>query len=114
MLAAGAMTAKRVPMDIGDSIAVDSTGALVVKFEPSDQIGIVLDLEGKLNKLDIHVAHRYALTAGIAAELVADLIVAGQHAAAVGSACEITGGRDFLAEFEAALAHEQLRRGLTP
>ena len=99
-------------MDVGDAVLVDSVGALVVRFDPSDEVGIVLDVEGKLNKLQVRDAHRYALSAGMAAELIAELIVAGQQAAAEGSALGIT-GRDFAAELEAAVANEQKRRGLT-
>lgn len=102
---------KFVPLDTGDAVLLDASGAQVVRMEPSGEVGIILDLEGKLNKLDIRDVHRYVMSAGMAAELVAELVVAGQEAAARGSA--IAGGRGFLAEFEAAIAREQARRGLT-
>jgi pheromone shutdown protein TraB len=104
---------RREPLDTGDGVLVDAVGALVVRFDPSDQVGIVLDLEGRLNKLQIRDAHRYLLSAGMAAELIAELIVAGHQAARAGSRLGITGGADFAAELEAAIANEQQRRGLT-
>jgi hypothetical protein len=107
------MAAEHVRMDTGDAVLVDKLGAQVVKFAPSDEVGIVLDLEGKLNKLQIRDAHRYALTAGMAAELIAELVVAGHHAALEGSKLGITRGRRFGDELEAAITREQKRRGLS-
>ncbi len=88
------MTPKR--MEVGDVVLLDATGAQVVKFDPNGEAGIVLDLEGRLNKLQIRDVHRYALSAGMAAELIADLVVAGQQAAMEGSKLGITSVRRFL------------------
>jgi hypothetical protein len=103
----------RVPMDVGDAVLCDAVGAQAVRFEAMDEVGLILDLEGRLNKLQVRVAHRYALRAGQAAELIAELVVASQVAAGKGSELAITGGQDFLAELDAAIANEQRRRGLT-
>jgi hypothetical protein len=103
----------RIRMEVGDAVLVDGIGSQVVEFEPSGEVGIVLDLEGKLNKLQIRDAHRYALSAGMAAELIADLIVSAEHAVQEGSDLGITKGRSFGEELAAAIALEQQRRGLT-
>lgn len=103
---------RREQLDTGDGMLVDAVGALVVRFDPSDEVGLILDLEGRLNKLEVRDAHRYILSAGMAAELIAELVVAGQQAASVGSALGITGASDFAAELDAAIAAEQKRRGL--
>lgn len=102
----------RERLDTGDGMLVDAVGALVVRFDPSGEVGLVLDLEGRLNKLEVRDAHRYLLSAGMAAELIAELVVAGQQAASVGSALGMTGASDFAAELETAIAAEQKRRGL--
>lgn len=103
---------RTIPLDTGDPVLLDSVGARAGRMEPSGQVGLILDLEGKLNKLDVRDAHRYVMSAGMAAELIAELVVAAQVAAANGSALGIT-GRNFSAELEAAIAQEQQRRGLT-
>lgn len=93
--------------DTGDAILLDAIGAEVVRLEPADQVGVMLDLEGKLNKLQVRDAHRYLLSAGQAAELVARLVVAAQHANSAGA------GSDFAREFAEAIAREQTKlRGL--
>lgn len=102
----------KILLDTGDAVLLDATGAQVVRFDPSGEVGIVLDLEGRLNRLQVRDVHRYILSAGMAAELIADLVVAGQEAASAGSALGIT-GTTFAAELEAAIAAEQARRGLT-
>lgn len=104
---------ERERLDVGDMVLLDAVGAKVIKFEPSDEVGLILDLEGKLNKLDVRDVHRYAMPAGLAAELIAELVVAGQEAGARGSAMAVTGGHSFQAELDAAIAAEQRRRGLT-
>jgi hypothetical protein len=104
---------ERVPLDTGDAILLDAVGARAVNMEPSSEVGIILDLEGKLNKLEIRDVHRYVLTAGMAAELIAELVVSAQEAASHGSALALTGGRKFAAELDAAISAEQRRRGLT-
>jgi hypothetical protein len=98
------------PLGVGDAVLVDGCGARVARFSPSDQVGLVLDLQGRLNGLAIRDTHRYLLTAGQAAELIAELIVAGNEAAVRGS--DIRLGSTFADELEAAVALEQERRGL--
>jgi hypothetical protein len=103
---------KRERLDTGDAMLLDAVGAQVVRFDPSGEVGLILDLEGRLNKLAVRDAHRYLLTAGHAAELIAEIVVAGQQAAASGSSMGID-GTHFAAELESAIANEQARRGLS-
>lgn len=97
-------------LDTGDVVLLDAVGAQVMRFEPRGEVGLILDLEGRLNKLGVRDVHRYALSAGLAAELVAELVTAGRRAADAGSALGIT-GRSFQAELVAAIEAEQRRRG---
>lgn len=100
-------------LDVGDVILLDAVGAQVVRMEPSGEVGIIVDLEGKLNKLDIRDVHRYAMPAGMAAELIAEIVVAAQVAAASGSALGFVDALTFSQALEAAIGAEQARRGLT-
>jgi uncharacterized protein YhdP len=102
----------RQQLDTGAAMLVDACGAQVIRTEPSGEVAVMLDLEGKLNKLDVRDAHRYLMSAGMAAELIAELVVSAQHAAAEGSSLGITGAT-FGKELGAAIAKEQERRGLT-
>lgn len=102
---------ERVRLDVGDVVLLDAVGAKCIALHPGHEVGVLLDLEGRLNKLEVRDVHRYALTAGIAAELIAELVVAAQEAGERGSPMELTGGQDFLAELENAIAAEQQRRG---
>jgi hypothetical protein len=104
--------AERVALDVGDVVLLDSVGARCIEIEPSGEVGVILDLEGRLNKLQVRDVHRYILSAGSAAELIAELVVAAQEAATRGSSMGITGGPTFQAELDAAIATEQKRRGL--
>jgi hypothetical protein len=90
--------AERTELDTGDAVLLDAIGATAVRFDPSSEVGLVLDLEGRLNKLAIRDVHRYILSAGMAAELVARLVVAAQMAEP---------GGHFREEFEASVAREQ-------
>lgn len=96
-------------------VLLDALGAKVVRTLPSGQVAVVLDLAGRVNKSESgeREEHRYAFSAGMAAELVAELVVAGQEAATAGSDLEISGGKEFAKELELAIAAEQERRGLT-
>lgn len=96
-----------VPLDTGDAIILSGIGTMVIRTQPANEVAVVLDLEGKLNKLDIVDAHRYLMSAGQAAELVAEIIVTATEAAAHGSD---TGGTTFLAEFDRVLAQKRKER----
>jgi hypothetical protein len=102
-----------VPLDTGDAVLLDAIGAKVIGLIPGNEVAIILDLEGRLNKLDVRDVHRYVMSAGLAAELIAELIVTGTEAAHRGSKLGITGGHEFAAELDAAIANEQQRRGFT-
>lgn len=98
-------------LDVGDAVLLDAVGAKTIKTEPSGEIAVLLDLEGRLNKLDIRDAHRYLMSAGTAAELIAEIVVAAQKAAAAGSSLGITESHSFLNELQAAigLARDRLQ-----
>lgn len=100
----------KIPLDTGDAIILTGLGSRVIRLEPTAEIGLLLDLEGRLNKLDIVDAHRYIMTAGQAAELIADVIVSGQAAASEGS--DVGGGGSFLAELDRSLKKRQQDEGL--
>lgn len=100
-------------LHVGDVVLLDAVGAKAIVLQPSGEVGLILDLEGRLNKLDVRDVHRYAMSAGLAAELIAEVVVAAQEAANRGSALELTGGQDFALELERAIAAEQQRRGCT-
>jgi hypothetical protein len=103
------MAEQVIQLDTGDAMLLDALGAQAVALRLGDgepEIGICLDLEGRLNKLQIRDAHRYLLAPGQAAELIAELVVAAQAAAAQSPA-----GRAFAVELEAAIAREQAARG---
>lgn len=108
------MSEQPTRLDVGDVVLLDAVGAQCIRMHPSGEVGLILDLEGKLNKLNVRDVHRYVMPAGMAAELIAEIVVAAQDAAANGSGLGITGGRDFAAELEAAIAFEQRRRGMEP
>lgn len=91
-----------------DVLLMDAVGAKAVRLERDGQdvgIGLVLDLEGRLNKTPERAHRRAMLSAGQAAELIAALVVAAQVA-------QRELGDDgvlFSAELEAAVAREQAR-----
>lgn len=101
----GEDTPRRV--DVGDTMLLDAINARCVRMYPSEEIGIILDLEGQLNKLEIRDAHRYALSTNHAAELIVALVVAANVGAAHDS-----DARDFTIRLIDAIHAETLRRGL--
>lgn len=98
----GGLSPERVNLGEGEAILLDALGARAIRATPTGQVGLMLDLEGRLNKRPERDVARYLLTAGQAAELVASLIAASQRAAK-----ETPAGVDFTVEFERALAREQ-------
>lgn len=103
---------KQQPIHVGDVVLLDGIRAECVLAHPSGQIGISIDLEGRLNSLRIRDTHRYLVSASGAAELIAAIIVAANVAAARGAELEFTGGTDFSRELFAAIAVERRRLGL--
>jgi hypothetical protein len=93
---------ERINLGAGDAILLDSLGARAIRVTPSDEIGLMLDLGGRLNKRPDRDVARYLLSPGQAAELVGSLVAASQRAAQ-----ESPEGVDFAVEFERALAREQ-------
>lgn len=100
-------------LDVGDVVLLDAVGARCVTLSAADTddvVGVVLDLEGRLNKLEVRDVHRYVMSAGMAAELIAEVVIAAHSAGMHGSAMELSHGESFRAELEAALLAEQKRR----
>jgi hypothetical protein len=81
---------------------LDKLGTLPILTEPHGELAVILDLGGRLNKTDARVSHRYVMSVGQVAELVADIVVSAQ----------VAGGL-YATELGKAIAREQQRRGLT-
>ena len=97
-------------MDVGDPVIMDSAGAKVIRTEPAGQVGLLVDLEGKLLELEVRVAYRFLMSSAQAAALVAELVVAGQHAAVEDG--PDGDARTFLEDLENGIVREQRRRGM--
>jgi hypothetical protein len=93
---------ERINLGAGEAILLDSLGARAIRVSPNDQIGVMVDLEGRLNRREDRHFGRYLLSPGQAAELVASLVAAAQRASQ-----ESSEGLNFGVEFERALAREQ-------
>jgi hypothetical protein len=81
-----------------DVVLVQEVAATAIQLKPTDEDAVLLDLAGKLNRVDAKVAHRYVLPAGAVAELMAKLVVAGRASTA-----------DFRRELDDAIQREQER-----
>jgi hypothetical protein len=82
-----------------DAVLLDELGASAVAIDGQEETpALVVDLGGRLNKTDARVTHRYLMPVGMAAELVANVVVAAQ----------IAGGA-FADDLERAIAAEQAR-----
>lgn len=93
---------EHINLGAGDAILLDALGARAIRVSPSNEVGLMLDLEGRLSKTKDRYFGRYLLSAGQAAELVASLVAAVQR-----TTQESPEGVDFAVEFERALAREQ-------
>lgn len=91
------------PLD-GDfpTVIVDELGAVATRTQPRGEMAVYLEVGGRLNKRQERDARALLLSVGQAAELMAELVVAG-HA----------GGPVFGRELEAAIERKQRERGLT-
>lgn len=94
-----------VDLPPGGAIMLDALGAKAILTQPTvrsaqPQLGIVLDLEGKLNKLPQREHRRFLLSVGQAAELAAELAVRSSQAGRL---------EEFNSELESAV--ERKRRG---
>lgn len=93
-----------VPVQPGGAILVDAVGARAVALSSPEQdkpvVGLIFDLAGKRNKLDERAEERFILPVAIAAEIVAEFVVAANMAAET---------PEFAAEFGAALQRHQER-----
>lgn len=96
---------ERVNLGEGEAILLDALGARVIWLQPSDEVALMLDLEGRLNKSPERDVARYLMTVDQAAELVAALVVA-THRTMQG---DMPLGQKFGEQFEQALRREQLR-----
>lgn len=93
---------EHINLGAGDAILLEALGARAIRVTPSNEIGLMLDLEGRLNRREDRYFSRYLLSPGQAAELVASLVAAVQR-----TTQESPEGVDFAVEFEHALAREQ-------
>jgi hypothetical protein len=57
----------------GEAILLEALGSKAIITAPAAEFGVVLDLDGKLNKLTTREHHRFLLSPGQVAELIADL-----------------------------------------
>lgn len=94
-----------VPVHTGDAILLTGVGSFVIRTKPANELALALDLEGKLNKLDIVDAHRFLMSAGQAAELVAEIVVMATTTES-DRFCE-----DFRCEFNRAMADKLREAG---
>jgi hypothetical protein len=93
---------ERVDLPPGGAVLVDKLGALAIETEPAGELAILLELGGRLNKLDERSMVAYLMAAGTVAELVANVIVAVQR---LGPGK----GDKFRDELEEAIKAEQAR-----
>lgn len=84
------------------TIILDELGAVAMRLEPGGRNAVYLELGGRFNKRTNRGQCGYVLAVGQAAELLAELVVAGQ-----------AGGADFTRELEPAIARKQAARGLS-
>lgn len=91
-----------IPIDPNyPTVILDQLGGVAISTQPGADLGIYLELGGRYNKRDDRDERAYLLAVGQAAELVAELVVAGQ-----------AGGPAFSQELEKAIARKQQARGL--
>lgn len=83
------------------TVILDQLGAVAMRTQPRGELGIYLELGGRFNKREDRDERGYILAVGQTAELMAELVVAGQ-----------AGGPVFSRELEAAIARKQRERGL--
>jgi hypothetical protein len=90
------------PFDPGyRTVLLDGLGAVAMHVQPGNELAVYLELTGRLNKRRERDEAAYLMRPGQAAELIADLVVAGQ-----------AGGPVIAQELEGAIAREQARRGM--
>lgn len=83
------------------TVLLDSIGAVALKLSPTGELGVYLELGGRVNKRQERDEGAYLMPPAMAAELVAELIVAG-HAA----------GGDLAEELLAHIDRKRDERGL--
>lgn len=94
------MPGRMVPIPRGGAVLIDALGAVAIEARPSGEPAVLIELGGRLNKTDERWSGQFLFSVGQAAELLANVAVAGNRA-----------GRDFAAELDAALTREQERIG---
>jgi hypothetical protein len=88
----------RIPLH-RDAVILDELGCKAILTEPSNELAVVLDLGGRLNRTPARVEHRYIMSAGQAAELIADLTIGARA----------VGGPAWLEELDRELAAAKAR-----
>jgi hypothetical protein len=63
-----------------DAVLLDELGCVAILTVPAEETAVVMDLGGRLNRAHSRVVHRYAMSPAQAAELVVELLEAGQSA----------------------------------
>lgn len=92
------MSGRVVPLPKGGVVLVDELGALGIRTEPGGELGVLVELGGRLNKDTGRWRGQFVMSVGQAAELVANIVVGAKRT-----------GAEFSASLEQALAAEQDR-----
>lgn len=89
------------------AVLLDTLGAVAIRVEPENDLGLLVELGGRLNKSDVRRTTGFLVTAAHAAELIANIVVAVQHLRAAGDPAALA----FNDELERALERERERLG---
>lgn len=81
-----------------DVVIVEKLGTAAIRTQPHNELAVVMDVGGRLNKQNERRERRFIMSPEIAAELVADIVV---------SATEFP---EFAAELDIAIQRERERR----
>lgn len=67
---------QHVELGKGGAVIVDELGAVPILTQPSNEEALLIELGGRLNKMQERRKQKYLLSPGQAAELIANIIVA--------------------------------------
>lgn len=84
---------------------LDKLGAVAICVEPENELALFVELGGRLNKSDLRQTVAFLFTAGHAAELIANIVVAMQNLRANGDPVAL----EFNDELDRALQRERDR-----
>lgn len=102
-------TGERITIPAGGAVLLDKLGAVAIRTEPADELALLLELGGRLNKFDtsIRSTKAYLMGAGHAAELIAAIVVAVQRLREAGDDEAL----EFARELDEAVKRERDRLG---